>query len=199
MARQLPDWIATVVIVAGLLIVPARVSAAENFAELIGQSDQNAAVITHYGYVTHAKGLNDAALFFDPLVRTEATAKYTFYATTVLNARHVHGNIITTASSPGQFIVYERASGGADFNDPDSFRVGTAILSFAVRYFNVLNVQGQNQQGQSTGIASATAVLGDGYGLRLRLTATGQGTLLVNDPPTVVSTILLGGFVVEEP
>jgi hypothetical protein len=181
-----------------VLLTGPLAAGADNFAEFIGRSDQNGATITHYGYVTHAEGLADADLFFDPVVRTEATARITYFATTTLNARHQVGNIITTATAPGVMTVYQRASGGATFNDPASFAVGTAILSFALRYFNVLTVQGANQLGQPVGIASGTA-FAEGSGLRLRFTASGQGTLIVNDPSNFVSVFLIGGHVVQEP
>jgi hypothetical protein len=170
--------------------------AADNLSELIGRTDQSGADITHYGYVTHVNGLNDADLFFDPVVRTETTARFTFFGTNTLNARHVVGSVITTATAPGVLTVYQRGSGGATFNIPSSFAVGTPIQVFTFRYFNVLNVQGPNELGQPTGIASGTAVA-EGGGQRLRLTVSGQGTLLTEQPP--VSVFSLGAFVVREP
>ena len=186
-----------IVAVVGLAAVP-HVASADNLAEFIGRSDQNGNTITHYGYVTHARGQADADLFFDPANRTEATAKVTYFATTTLNARHVVGNIITTATAPGTLTVFLRTSGGATFSNPSSFAVGNQIFTFTVRYHNVLNVQGANPQGQQIGIASATAAA-EGSGLRLRFTATGQGTLLVNDPANFVSVFLIGGDIVTEP
>jgi hypothetical protein len=71
----------------------------------------------HYGYLTHIFGLSDDLLFSDGNVRTEATARFTFMATTTLDSRHEHGNIITT-SAPGEMIIYLKESSGADFDDP---------------------------------------------------------------------------------
>jgi hypothetical protein len=173
-------------------------ASADTFAEFIGRSDQNGAAITHYGYVTHLRGVPDAQLFFDPTTRTEATARLTYFATTTLNARHVVGNIITTATAPGTLTFFLRATGGATFTNPASFAVGTPVATLALRYYNVLNVQGMNPQGQQVGIASATADA-EGGGLRLRIVAAGQGTLLVNDPAQFVSVFLLGGTIVSEP
>ncbi len=174
------------------------VASADNLAEFIGRSDQNGNAITHYGYVTHLRGLADTDLFFDPATRTEATAKLTYFATTPLDARHVLGNIITTASALGTLTLFLQTSGGATFSAPASFAAGIPIVTFTVRYYNVLNVQGANQQGQQVGIASATADA-EGSGLRLRFTATGQGTLLLNDPANPVSVFLIGGNIVTEP
>jgi hypothetical protein len=197
MARMLTrGWLVATLAVVGVLLAP-RLASADTFAEFIGRSDQNGAAITHYGYVTHVRGIPDAQLFFDPTTRTEATARLTYFATTTLNARHVLGNIITTAA-PGTLTFFQRTTGGATFANPASFAVGTALAVLAIRYHNVLNVQGANQLGQPVGIASATADA-EGGGRRLRVAATGQGTLLVNDPAQFVSVFLLGGTIVSEP
>ena len=173
------------------------VASADNLAEFIGRSDQNGSYITHYGYLTHLRGTADADLFFDPGNRSAATARITYFAATILDSRHVLGNVITTAA-PGTVTFYVRATPGANFNDPSSFAVGTAAEAFALRYYNVLTVQGANQQGQQAGV---TAAVGDGESAtrRIRITATGQGTLLVNDPANFVSVFLLGGSIVEVP
>jgi hypothetical protein len=165
---------------------------AGDVAELIGRSDQNGTTVTHYGYVTHVNGVPDATLFFDPAIRTEATARVTYFGTTTLNSRHVLGNIITTATAPGTLTFYTRESAGATFDDPSSFAVGTPVAEFTLRYYNVLNVQGTNGLGQSVGIASATATADGPLGPH-RITATGQGTLLSNDPANFVSVFLIGG------
>lgn len=178
--------------------VAAGPASADNFVEFVGRTDQTGSQITHYGYVTHVRGIPDADLFFDPVTRTEATAKLTYFATTALNARHVVGSIITTATAPGTLTFFQRASGGASFGVPASFGVGTPVGTFTIRYHSVLNVQGVNAQSQQTGIVSAVADA-EGGGLRLRVTATGQGTLLVNDPASFVSVFLLGGHIVIEP
>ncbi len=78
------------------------------------------------------------------------------------------------------------------------FAVGSPVAALALRYFNVLNVQGAKALGQQVGIASATASA-QGSGLRLRVIATGQGTLLSNNPANFVSVFLIGGTIVTEP
>lgn len=172
----------------------AAVAPAADFAEFIGRSDQNGSAITHYGYVTHVFGLPDAALFFDPANRTEATARLTYFATTTLNSRHVLGNIITTATAPGTLTFYARSSAGATFATPSSFAQGIPVATLLLRYYNVLTVQGTNGLGQPIGSAVATANA-EGLGLLLRFSASGQGTLLVNDPANFVSVFLLGGAI----
>jgi hypothetical protein len=192
MPRRVPRLLTVLVTLACL--AAAHAAWASDVAELIGRSDQNGNTITHYGYVTHFNGFADADLFLDPTIRTAATAKLTYFGTTTLNSRHVLGNIITTATAPGTLTFFTRTSGGATFDDPSSFAVGTAVAAFTLRYYNVLNVQGTNGLGQPVGIASATATA-EGLGVQLRITATGQGTLLVNDPANFVSVFLIGGTI----
>jgi hypothetical protein len=170
------------------------VASADDLAEFIGRSDQNGSTITHYGYVTHAAGFADAALFFDPVNRNETTARLTYFATTTLNSRHVLGNVITTASEPGTLTFFARSSPGATFGTPSSFAQGTPVVALALRYYNVLTVQGANTFGQQVGSAVATA-RAEGLGLQLRFAASGQGTLLVNDPANFASVFLVGGSI----
>jgi hypothetical protein len=179
-----------------LATAPPRADA-DNLAEFIGRSDQNGSYVIHYGYLTHLRGTADADLFFDRANRSVGTARITYFATTTLDSRHVLGNIITT-SAPGTLTFYVRQTPGASFGDPNSFATGTAVETLALRYFNVLTVQGANQQGQQVGVTSA---VGDAENQtrRVRITATGQGTLLVNDPANFVSVFLLGGSIVEVP
>jgi hypothetical protein len=185
--------VGTLIVLVGLTSA-APVASADDLAEFIGRSDQNGSTITHYGYVTHVVGFADAALFFDPVTRTEATARLTYFATTTLNSRHVLGNIITTATEPGTLTFFARSSAGATFGTPSSFTQGMPVASLALRYYNVLTVQGANALGQQVGSAVATA-RAEGLGVQLRFAASGQGTLLVNDPANFVSVFLVGGSI----
>ena len=108
------------------------------------------------------------------------------------------GNIITTATAPGTLTFYARSSGGATFGTPASFAEGTPVVTVSLRYYNVLTVQGANALGQPVGSAVATA-RGEGLGLQLRFAASGQGTLLVNDPANFVSVFLIGGSIATIP
>ncbi|HLC20505.1 MAG TPA: hypothetical protein VJM10_00155, partial [Candidatus Methylomirabilis sp.] len=173
----------------------------ENALEFLGRSDQDGLAVTHYGYFTHIFGLADAELFSNPANRTEATARFTFSATTTLNARHELGNIIVT-TAPGTLTIYFNETPGADFNQPASFANGHPIATFSVRYHNVLNTQGPNE-----GIISAAVELVQlsaspftlnerhhrlgRHGLRERIRASGQGTRTQVDP--VRAFFLLGG------
>ena len=175
--------------------------------EFLGRSDQDGPQVTHYGYITHVFGLEDELLFSDPNVRTEATARLTFLAVTLLDSRHVHGNLIST-SAPGEMTTFFNQHPQGDFNAPDSFARGRPIASYATRYHNVLNVQTPNQ-----GIANATAELTQlkatsfelgpqrvRFGrpkMRLRLVATGQGTRTQADPLNAFFLLGGGAFVIE--
>lgn len=172
----------------------------ESALEFLGRSDQDGPTVTHYGYLTHLFGLADAALFSDPTTRTEATARFTFSATTTLTARHEVGNMIVTAA-PGTLTIYFNDTPGSDFAHPGSFASGHAIATFSVRYHNILNVQAPNE-GIATAVAdlvqlSASAFTLNGrqhrlghQGFQLRVRATGQGTRTQVDP--VRAFFLLG-------
>ncbi len=167
-------------------------SGGENSFELLARSDQEGPVVSHYGYLTHIFGLADDALFSDPTTRTEATARFTFAATTTLDARHELANIIVT-SAPGTLTIYFKETPGADFNNPESFASGQPIATFSVRYHNVLNVQAPDE-----GITSAVAELvqqsANSFtlnerllrlgrrGLQERIQASGQGRRTQIDP-----------------
>ena len=172
--------------------------------EFLGRSNQDGPTVTHFGYLTHIFGLPDDDLFDDANLHAEATARFTFLAETTLDARHEHGNIITT-SAPGKLVIYLTANPGADFDSPSSFANDVAIATFAVRYHNVLNVQAPNQgvtaatvdliQRKVKTVALAGARLQFGRtGLRARLAANGQGTRTQVDPLRAV--FLVGGSAV---
>lgn len=179
-----------------------------NALEFIARSDQDGMTVTHYGYLTHVSDLPDESLFSNPAVRTEATARFTFSATTKLTARHLLGNIIATAAA-GKMTIYFNQVPGADFTNPASFSNGQPIATFSVRFQNILNVQSPDL-GESTAVADlvqlqARSFTLDGRHLRLgqqelraRLFATGQGTRTQVDPPKS-SFLLAGNITVTKP
>ena len=183
---------------------------AESAFELIGRSDQSGSDITHYGYVTHINGLPDEALFSDATTRTEATARFTYLATTTLHSRHLVGNILTTAGL-GTLTIFFHERAGADFGAPDSFKEGHPAASFTLHYHSVLNVQTAiSPESPGRGIVRVVADLhqetasplelnGRWFHLghresRERLSLTGQGTLTRAEPPQAF--FFLGGEVV---
>ena len=172
--------------------------------EFLARSNQDGPNVTHFGYLTHLLGLADDLLFAEPNVRTEATARFTFLAVTILDSRHEHGNIITT-SAPGELTLFLNQTLQADFNDSASFARGKVIASYSTRYHNVLNVQAPNQ-GITTASVELTQLEANGFalgdhrlqlgrpGLRARLSANGQGTRTQVDP--LRAFFLVGGNVV---
>lgn len=173
----------------------------QNVLEFVGRSDHAGATVTHFGYFTTIHGLQNDQLFPGRAARTEATARFTYFATSTLNARHELENLITTAA-PGTLTIYHRAAPCASFTDPRSFAQGIPIATFSIRYHNVLNVQAPNS-GIATAVADLVQTTGpiftfDGSrrylgvrGLRLRLEATGQGRRTQEEP--LKATFVLGG------
>ena len=177
----------------------------ENVLELVGRSEQDENTVTHFGYLTRIRGLTDDLLFSPPPFRTEAEARFTFFATTTLTARHELGNIIATAA-PGILTIYFNETPSGDFGDSDSFAAGTPIATFSARFHNVLNVQPPDA-GIMSGVADLIQLGGDSFtldGVRYRLgqrhlqgrlSANGQGTRTQVEPPPQ-SFFLWGGNVV---
>jgi hypothetical protein len=173
--------------------------------EFIGRSDQDRNLVIHFGYLTGISGLAKEVLFFDPSIRTELTARFTFFATTKIVSRHELGNIITTAA-PGKLTIFFNETPGGNFNDPESFTAGVPIATYTLHYHNTLNVQAENE-----GIASAAADLlqqsADSFtlsgkkhrlghvGLKQRIEVTGQGTRTQIDP--LQASFLLGGHIIN--
>jgi hypothetical protein len=174
---------------------------AETAFEFLGRSNQDGPELTHFGYLTHVFGLEDGLLFANPNLHTAATAHLTFLATTTLDSRHQHGNIITT-SAPGEMTLFLNQNPAGDFDDPASFGLGQAFATYETRYYNVLNVQAPNQ-GVTTATVELTQLKHGGFtvgkhrfhwgrtGLRLRLSAAGQGTRTQPDP--LQAFFLVGG------
>src|SRR5262245_10415254 len=77
-------------------------------------------------------------------LRTELTARFTFYARTTLDSRHELGNLITTRA-PGELTLFVIENPQGNFNNLDSFTRGSTFASYSARYHNVLNVQTTNQ------------------------------------------------------
>jgi hypothetical protein len=157
--------------------------------------------LTHFGYLTHIFGLEDGTLFANPNVRTEATARFTFFARTTLDSRYELGNLIKT-TAPGELTLFLNENPQGNFNNPASFARGNAFASYSTRLHNVLNVQAPNQGITNAavdlvqlGVGSLT-VNGHRFqwghpGLRARLSATGQATRTQVDP--LRAFFLVGG------
>jgi hypothetical protein len=153
--------------------------------EVVGQVDQDGANFTGYGYLMYIAGLPDSALYSNPLSRTVATARFTYFATSTISARAVISNLFVLDTT-GPLTIYYNESPRGDFRDPSSFACGVPIATNSVRFHDVLKVQAPNL-GIANGVAELTQlgatpfVLGGqsyrlgGVGLLQRISVTGQG------------------------
>jgi hypothetical protein len=93
----------------------------------------------------------DGALFTTAFTPTAETARITFSSETEMTTRSVISNVFNVGAE-GKITFYFDPTGGASFDDPDSFKDGTAIGEADMHLQNILTVIGEN-----TGIA-------DGFG-----------------------------------
>jgi hypothetical protein len=121
-----------------------------NASEYIGVIQQNGPEFTAVGYLTHVHGVDPAALYTDPAVRTAATARFTFTSNATAVSNSTVG-AVTQIGAVGKLNIYFNATGGADFANPDSFAVGTEIAALDARFHNILSVIAPN-----SGVADAT-------------------------------------------
>ncbi len=204
--------------VAGLSLGGARAAAAgraprgqvgvapenEDALELLIKIEQAGADFTTYGYVTRIAGLADSALFSGHGGRDETTARFTFHSVTHMTGRSINEPIHALQVS-GPLSIYLQRTPGADFAHPASFKAGKLIASYDGEFQSIVNVTAP-----AKGIETLTGSLvqksaprftlaGSGHvlgavGLRHRVTATGDGTLLEPTEPRAV--LLLAGNIV---
>lgn len=176
----------------------------ETALEFVGRIDQNGADFSFIGYVTRLKGLNEAALFAggNAGARDETSALFTVVAETKMTSRSVLNNNVFAIDSTGKVRIFFQEVPVADFNNPPSFSSGKEIATFDLRYQSTINVLAPNQ-GLATGWGDLTQNSARRFSLgekpfffgqprqKLRLSASGQGTLL--NPQTPISVIFLTG------
>jgi hypothetical protein len=162
----------------------------------VGQVEQDGETLTGYGYLTFVQGLETSKLFGDSGLESIGTARFTFYGTAMLVSRNVLGNVFSI-DAEGDLDFFFQETGGADFEQPESFRGGTAIARDRLRLQDVLTVIAPNTglpnvNGDLTRVEAGSFVLeGRRYrfghqGLKTRLEATGSGTRLEIDPLSAV-------------
>ena len=153
-----------------------------------------------FGYLTAVEGVKPEDLFAG-VVQSEATALLTAYASGELS-RRIHDGSVHSIDIDGPLTIYQRLGGGASFADPDSFRVGTPVASFAVNLQDVLTVfaPGKGIPTLNGDMVQTFAEKLDGRnrgpafgqkGARARFFATGLGTLI--DPVTLNSVLEMAG------
>ena len=159
----------------------------------------NGDAFTGLGYLIAVNGLDSTDLFSGaPGVDT---ALLTMYAAGTLTSR-VLDTSVHSLDIVGTLDVYQRRSAGASFADPASFQNGSRVARFEMDLQDVLAVfapgkgiptmSGDMRQLESRPCRTAAGLRPFGRpGLRLRLLATGLGTLV--DPVTLNADLEMAG------
>jgi hypothetical protein len=169
----------------------------------VGRIEQNGTLADDFGYLTSIDGLDEAVLFSgsDSLSRNGSTARFTYFATATLQTRSINGNLFVTAGTARTTLYFSEA-GGANFDEPASFKHGQAAATYESHWQDIVNVQAPSR-GIATVVSNETqtsatpfTLAGTQYtlgheGLLLRLAFTGQGTR--TDPTAPRATILYAG------
>ena len=175
----------------------------EATVEFRGRIDQTGAAgqqFTSYGFLTRAHHTRRSDLFSGS-PHDVSTALLTAYAVGDLSAR-VLDMSVHSLDIVGTLTVYQRAHPGADFTDPDSFKVGKAVARYDLRLQDILAVYAEAKGIPTlTGDMHQTAAKALGgplegkvfgrRGNRMRMFATGLGTLV--DPVTLNAQLEIAG------
>ena len=170
------------------------------FRGRIDQTGPAGEAFTSYGYLTRMTHARTAYLF-DATPHNEASALLTVYARGDLKAR-VLDVAVHSLDIVGSMTVYQRAHGGAHFDDPASFREGAAVAKFDLLLQDVLAVYAAGQglptltgdmvQTRAHALSGPLAGLTFGRrGSRMRMFATGLGKLV--DPVTLNAQLEIAG------
>lgn len=175
------------------------------FRGRINQSGPSGQQFTAYGYLTRVAGTKQSDLF-DGAVLTDSTALLTVSASGDLEARVLDVSV-HSLDIVGTMSIHQREHGGADFDDPSSFRVGPVVARFDLRLQDVLAVYAVGRgiptltgdMVQTTVGALSGPLAGKVFGkqhTRTHLFATGLGTL--RDPVTLNALLeIAGNWLVE--
>jgi hypothetical protein len=190
-------------------------------AGLIGKVAQVGVHLTAVGYLTSLRGLKDSQLFTvargtdfrDPNSSDEGQARFTFHSETEIGSLSATGRPggapgdlgTIVANADGALGIYFRAGGGADFDDPGSFKQGKQVAAFSCAFQDNLTLQPPDfltlasvaLGGSLTQTVARTfAIAGkqsqiSTVGAQRGLAATGWGEL--TDPDEPRSTLWLAG------
>lgn len=130
-----------------ILFIPTMLSASESVLgyELVGQVlNVSASQSLQYGYLNSVPGLETVATGSSV---SETTALLSFYNDTTTQ-QVINNGPIRIIDRTGTSTIYFNASGGGDFNNPDSFRSGKPIQECRLRHQVVIDT--------STGYFTAT-------------------------------------------
>jgi hypothetical protein len=114
--------------------------------EFVGRAEQNGPSIIIFGYVTHMRGVDDAALFAPatPPVRNETTARVSFSASTTISQTFTvlplpnQPSLFDSDSSGTLTFYFTDAPSGRSFGTPASFASGTAIATNTLRFQDIV-------------------------------------------------------------
>jgi len=163
--------------------------------EFLAQIQQNGDGMIAYGYLTEVAGLSSGDLFTG--VPSEATARYTAFATGTVGTRSASG-AVHNLDLAGELAVYFLPNGGASFANPSSFSTGTLVARYTLTIQDILTVIAPNtgiptlvgdlRQTQAASVGGGKGKFGQN-GAKLRLLATGIGSRLPPDPPVATLTV----------
>jgi len=178
---------------------PLGVDGGASGIELVGQISQLGEALTACGYLTLINGLSAERLYFPGVVRSEATARFTFYGTaTVASIQTLDTLIVAIANGHVDFFLRDVA--GATFDLPASFAQGQRIAGDDAALQNVLNVTAPGI-GVTTVFGDLRRTAADAFhldgtryqlgrmGLRSRLTAPGKSRRIEPVAPTSVQFV----------
>jgi hypothetical protein len=175
-----------------------------NALEFIGRINQEGPNFTGFGYLTHVQDLNQAQLFTNPATASEATARFTFFATATMTSRAILSDVFVINSAGTMTFYFNASPSGRNFNNPNSFTSGVKIATASMRYHDILLVQGPNK-GIATGSAELVQLTaasftlgGTSYrlgqpGLIYRFSTVGNGTRTDPNPAFPRSFVLFAG------
>lgn len=177
-----------------------RGSTTVEFRGRIEQSGSSGQSFTSYGFIIRATNAPAGALF-DGSPPSASTALLTAFAVGDLKAR-VLDTSVHSLDIVGTMSIYQRRQPGADFTDPDSFKVGTVVARYDLVLQDVLAVYAAGQgiptlsgdMRQTAARALGGPLSGRTFGrvgTRLHLFATGLGQL--TDPVTLNAQLEIAG------
>lgn len=109
--------------------------------EYIGQGlVVSPAEVYQYGYFTHVSGVVNP---FSGAPNNAATAFFTFM-NELSTTRVTDNGPLRIVDREGTATIYLNPAGGASFEDPDSFRAGTPMLTAALRHQVILDTLNSN-------------------------------------------------------
>jgi hypothetical protein len=179
--------------------VAANGATAVEFRSRLTQTGDTGEHFVAFGYLSRVENAADGQLFVSDQ-QNETTALLTAYASGDL-VRRIHDGSVHSIDIEGTLTVFQRFGPGASYNDPDSFKVGTPIASFAVTLLDVLTVfapgkglpvlSGDMRQVEAGPVDGLGGAQFGHIGAKARLSASGIGTLV--DPVKLTSVLEMAG------